>query len=88
MGICTWCEGKGDVIKVARDTGKEYNFGTCGWCDGKGTDWKPNYEGRENRECNEHRSVGPVRAWCFDCGEWCYNPDFGEGCKGCRLGGD
>lgn len=31
-----------------------------------------NFEGHEPRECNEHRTVGPHRAWCFDCVEWCY----------------
>lgn len=20
----------------------------------------------------QHRTVGPHRAWCLDCGEWCY----------------
>ncbi len=28
--------------------------------------------GHEPRECGEHRTVGPHRAWCFDCSEWCY----------------
>ena len=32
------------------------------------------------RECGEHRTVGRLRAWCFDCVEWCYPAD---GCKGC-----
>lgn len=30
------------------------------------------FEGHAGRECGEHRTVGPVRAWCFECGEWCY----------------
>lgn len=41
-----------------------------------------NFEGHEQRECGEHRTVGPHRAWCFDCNEWCY-PE--AGCKGCEL---
>jgi hypothetical protein len=43
------------------------------------------FEGHESRECGEHRTVGPHRAWCFECSEWCY-PDAEMGCKGCRLG--
>ncbi len=31
-----------------------------------------NFLGHEPRECGEHRTVGPHRAWCFDCSEWCY----------------
>lgn len=31
-----------------------------------------NFEGLTPRECGEHRTVGPHRAWCHDCGEWCY----------------
>lgn len=30
------------------------------------------FRGFEPRECREHRTVGPHRAWCFDCAEWCY----------------
>ena len=33
-----------------------------------------NFEGHQPRECGEHRTVGPHRAWCHDCQEWCY-PD-------------
>ena len=34
------------------------------------SDDRPNYEGCD---CGgEHRTVGPHRAWCLDCGEWCY----------------
>lgn len=32
----------------------------------------------------EHRSVGPHRAWCHQCGEWCY-PDFACGCCDPRI---
>lgn len=32
----------------------------------------PYFTGHEPRECGEHRTVGTHRAWCFDCGEWCY----------------
>lgn len=43
-----------------------------------------NFEGHEPRECGEHRTVGPHRAWCFECQEWCY-PRVEAGCKGCRV---
>jgi len=33
---------------------------------------EPNFEGHSGRECGEHRTVGPHRAWCHDCSEWCY----------------
>jgi hypothetical protein len=33
-----------------------------------------NFLGFGGRECDEHRTVGSHRAWCYDCGEWCY-PD-------------
>ena len=42
------------------------------------------FTGHRPRECGEHRTVGPHRAWCFDCGEWCY-PDGDLACKGCRI---
>jgi hypothetical protein len=42
------------------------------------------FEGHQPRECGEHRTVGPHRAWCFDCREWCY-PDEEMACKGCRI---
>jgi hypothetical protein len=32
------------------------------------------FAGFEARDCGEHRTVGPHRAWCHDCNEWCY-PD-------------
>src|SRR5918997_82846 len=35
-------------------------------------DTRPNFEGHPDRLCGDHRTVGPHRAWCFDCGEWCY----------------
>ncbi len=38
-------------------------------------DNRGNFEGFEPRECGEHRTVGDYRAWCFDCGEWCYPSD-------------
>jgi hypothetical protein len=40
------------------------------------------FEGHPGRDCGHHRTVGPHRAWCFDCGEWCY-PD--ESCARCEL---
>ena len=43
------------------------------------------FEGYTDRLCGEHRTCG-TRAWCHDCGEWCY-PGFGHhGCRGCVLG--
>jgi len=42
----------------------------------------PLFEGHQPRECGEHRTVGPHRAWCFDCREWCY-PDIP--CARCEL---
>lgn len=43
-----------------------------------------NFHGHQPRECGEHRTVGQVRAWCFDCGEWCYaRPEMA--CRGCEL---
>lgn len=64
---CTWCEGAGEVYP-------DQPFGgTCGWCDGTGIQ-KPSYLGCEG--CSgEHRTVGPIRAWCHDCREWCY-PEY------------
>jgi hypothetical protein len=41
-----------------------------------------NWEGRELRQCNDHRTVGSHRAWCHDCHEWCY-PRMP--CRGCEL---
>jgi hypothetical protein len=45
-------------------------------------DTRPNFHGHDERECDEHRTVGPHRAWCFDDAEWCY-PD--SPCRGCEL---
>jgi hypothetical protein len=42
----------------------------------------PDFEGHEPRRCRDHRTVGPHRAWCHDCGEWCY-PD--SPCPGCAI---
>ena len=33
---------------------------------------RANFEGLPARTCGEHRTVGPHRAWCYDCREWCY----------------
>ena len=41
-----------------------------------------NFHGHDERECGDHRTVGPHRAWCFDCSEWCYPM---AACKGCEL---
>lgn len=40
-----------------------------------------NFVGHNIRECGEHRTVGPHRAWCFDCGEWCYPASPCSGCE-------
>lgn len=45
-------------------------------------DERPPFEGHEPRECGEHRTVGPHRAWCFDCQEWCYPA---SPCARCEL---
>lgn len=42
------------------------------------------FYGWEPRDCGEHRTVGPHRAWCFDCAEWCY-PYEGMACEGCMA---
>jgi hypothetical protein len=31
-----------------------------------------NFVGHRPRVCGEHRTAGSHRAWCYDCGEWCY----------------
>lgn len=33
---------------------------------------------------NEHRTVGPVRAWCYNDAEWCY-PVWGKGSMLCHC---
>lgn len=47
-----------------------------------GVDERPNFEGHVERECGDHRTVGPHRAWCFDCTEWC---SATAPCKGCEV---
>lgn len=44
-----------------------------------------NFEGHEGRDCNDHRTVGPHRAWCYECTQWCY-PRIDQACRGCELG--
>lgn len=41
-----------------------------------------NFEGFKERDCGDHRTVGPHRAWCYDCSAWCY-PDLP--CNGCLV---
>lgn len=41
------------------------------------------FEGHWPRECGEHRTTG-VRAWCFECMQWCYRGE--DGCTGCMRG--
>lgn len=43
-----------------------------------------NFEGHQPRECDEHRTVGPHRAWCLSCTEWCY-PNMEAACVGCQV---
>lgn len=43
------------------------------------------FEGYEPRDCENHRTVGEHRAWCYDCSEWCYSADEEMACKGCRI---
>lgn len=45
----------------------------------------PNFVGWVPRECGEHRTVGEHRAWCYECGEWCYSRTIDMGCKGCEI---
>ncbi|HUY46063.1 MAG TPA: hypothetical protein VMV92_10100 [Streptosporangiaceae bacterium] len=45
---------------------------------------EPLWTGWMPRECGEHRTVGPHRAWCFDCSEWCY-PEPEMACARCRI---
>jgi hypothetical protein len=44
-----------------------------------------NFLGHDTAEAllkwHEHRTVGPHRAWCYDCREWCYPAD---GCIRCK----
>lgn len=35
-------------------------------------DTEGSFYGFQSRDCGEHRTVGPHRAWCYDCSEWCY----------------
>lgn len=44
----------------------------------------PDFEGHEPRDCGEHRTVGPHRAWCYECIEWCY-PRLDAACTRCEL---
>lgn len=39
------------------------------------------FVGHKPRICEEHRTVGAHRAWCFDCSEWCYPDTPCELCK-------
>jgi hypothetical protein len=50
--------------------------------DQTGRDSGTRFEGHIDRDCGEHRTVGPHRAWCYDCGEWCY-PD--APCARCEV---
>ena len=42
------------------------------------------FEGFAGRTCGEHRTVGSHRAWCHDCGMWCY-PSKELRCPGCAA---
>lgn len=44
-------------------------------------DTEGSFYGFQSRDCGEHRTVGPHRAWCYDCSEWCY-PN--EPCRRCH----
>lgn len=37
--------------------------------------------GHDTADWHEHRTVGPHRAWCLECREWCYPHD---GCIRCK----
>lgn len=77
-GQCSWCKGEGSIYIPPDHL-------TCGWCDGTGVQ-KPNFHGHFGDGC-EHRTAGPIRAWCLTCSEWCYAGDdpAGVGCARCRL---
>lgn len=45
-------------------------------------DGQGNFVGLDLNMTCEHRTVGPHRAWCFQCGEWCYPDDL---CARCEL---
>lgn len=42
------------------------------------------FDGHPDRFCGDHRTTGE-RAWCSDCGEWCYQT---APCTGCFLRAD
>lgn len=44
-------------------------------------DVEQRFHGFKGSPCGEHRTVGSHRAWCFDCGEWCYPS---SPCRGCE----
>lgn len=44
-------------------------------------DTEGGFYGFQSRDCGEHRTVGPHRAWCYDCSEWCYP---GAPCRRCH----
>lgn len=46
------------------------------------------FGGHEPRECGEHLDAGLLRAWCFDCQEWCYRRVPCCGCKIAQLKGE
>lgn len=67
---CAWCDGTGEKL------------GVCGWCDGTGIQ-KPSFHGGSGP--SEHRTCGPIRAWCYDCREWCYARGGDMFCECCRT---
>lgn len=51
-------------------------------------DKRGNFGGLEPRECGEHWGTHRLRAWCFDCQEWCYQRVPCSGCKIAQLKGE
>lgn len=45
------------------------------------------FVGFEPRDCGDHRTVGPHRAWCYDCSTWCYPRSPCPGCEVVQLRG-
>ncbi len=53
--------------------------------EGTTTDEAPLFHGHGG-DCGEHRTVGPHRAWCYACQEWCYPSSCCTGCADTLYG--
>jgi hypothetical protein len=73
-----------DALAMSRQVMAEAEADRVALDDGERTppdDTAKAFEGHDRRECGEHRTVGPHRAWCLDCRMWCYPRDPCVGCK-------